>query len=158
MDKIIVGIAEGKVARENQVLISYALGSCVGICLYDRRERIAGMAHIILPGRKYSAHWDNAYKFADEGVHELINQMREQGARPAGLIAKIAGGARMFGAPSGMLDIGQQNVVAVRECLAQEGIRLVAQHTGQNYGRTILFYAENGRLEVNTVRHSAIVL
>ena len=84
--------------------------------------------------------------------------MREQGARPAGLIAKIAGGARMFGAPSGMLDIGQQNVVAVRECLAQEGIRLVAQHTGQNYGRTILFYAENGRLEVNTVRHSAIVL
>ena len=53
--------------------------------------------------------------------------MREQGARPAGLIAKIAGGARMFGAPSGMLDIGQQNVVAVRECLAQEGIRLVAR-------------------------------
>lgn len=91
MDKIIVGIAEGKVARENQVLISYALGSCVGICLYDRRERIAGMAHIILPERKYSIHWDNAYKFADEGVHELINQMREQGARPAGLIAKIAG-------------------------------------------------------------------
>ena len=49
MDKIIVGIAEGKVARENQVLISYALGSCVGVCLYDPRERIAGMAHIILP-------------------------------------------------------------------------------------------------------------
>ena len=40
MDKIIVGIAEGKVARENQVLISYALGSCVGVCLYDPRERI----------------------------------------------------------------------------------------------------------------------
>ena len=148
MDKIIVGIAEGKVARENQVLISYALGSCVGVCLYDPRERIAGMAHIILPGRKYSAHWDNAYKFADEGIHELMNQMREQGARPADLIAKIAGGARMFGPSSGKMDIGQQNVEAVRESLAQEGIRLVAQHTGRNYGR----------LEVNTVRHSAIVL
>ena len=158
MDKIIVGIAEGKVARENQVLISYALGSCVGVCLYDPRERIAGMAHIILPGRKYSAHWDNAYKFADEGIHELMNQMREQGARPADLIAKIAGGARMFGPSSGKMDIGQQNVEAVRESLAQEGIRLVAQHTGRNYGRTILFYAENGRLEVNTGRHSAIVL
>lgn len=116
------------------------------------------MAHIILPGRKYSAHWDNAYKFADEGIHELMNQMREQGARPADLIAKIAGGARMFGPSSGKMDIGQQNVEAVRESLAQEGIRLVAQHTGRNYGRTILFYAENGRLEVNTVRHSAIVL
>ena len=50
MDKIIVGIAEGKVARENQVLISYALGSCVGICLYDRRERIAGTSVMTAPG------------------------------------------------------------------------------------------------------------
>lgn len=88
----------------------------------------------------------------------LMNQMRAQGARPADLIAKIAGGARMFGPSSGKMDIGQQNVEAVRKSLAQEGIRLVAQHTGRNYGRTILFYAENGRLEVNTVRHSAIVL
>jgi len=158
MDKIIVGIAEGKVARGNQVLISYALGSCVGVCLYDRREHIAGMAHIILPGREFAAQRDNAYKFADEGIHELMNQMKKQGARPAGLIAKIAGGARMFGASSGRMDIGRQNVEAVKRSLAQEGICLAAQDTGQNYGRTILFYAENGRLEVNTVRHSAVVL
>lgn len=52
MDKIIVGIAEGKIARGNQVLVSYALGSCVGVCLYDRQEHVAGMAHIILPGRE----------------------------------------------------------------------------------------------------------
>lgn len=158
MDKIIVGIAEGKIARENQVLVSYALGSCVGVCLYDSQKHIAGMAHIILPGREYSAHGDNAYKFADEGIHELMIQMRERGARPYGLTAKIAGGARMFGTFSGGMDIGQQNVEAVRKSLAREGIRLLAQHTGQNYGRTILFYAENGRLEVNTVRHPAIVL
>ena len=158
MDKIIVGIAEGKIARGNQVLVSYALGSCVGVCLYDRQEHVAGMAHIILPGREYSALWDNAYKFADEGIHELMNQMKSQGARPAGLIAKIAGGARMFGASAGKMDIGQQNVAAVRKSLAREGIRLVAQDTGHDYGRTILFYAENGRLEVNTVRHTAVVL
>ena len=148
MDKIIVGIAEGKIARGNQVLVSYALGSCVGVCLYDRQEHVAGMAHIILPGREYSAHWDNAYKFADEGIHELMNQMKSQGARPA----------RMFGPSSGKMDIGQQNVAAVRKSLAREGIRLVAQDTGHDYGRTILFYAENGRLEVNTVRHTAVVL
>ena len=92
------------------------------------------------------------------GITPINLQMKKQGARPAGLIAKIAGGARMFGASSGRMDIGRQNVEAVKRSLAQEGICLAAQDTGQNYGRTILFYAENGRLEVNTVRHSAVVL
>ena len=55
MDKIIVGIAEGKIAKGDQVLVSYALGSCVGVCLYDRQARIAGMAHVILPCKEYAA-------------------------------------------------------------------------------------------------------
>lgn len=158
MDKVIVGIAEGKIAKGNQVLVSYALGSCVGICLYDRQAHIAGMAHIILPGREYAAHADNVYKFADEGISELVKQMIHMGARGAGLVAKIAGGSRMFGTSMGTMDIGDRNVEAVKCALAHEGIRLVAQDTGKNYGRTILFYAENGRLEVNTVRHTAVIL
>lgn len=52
MDKIIVGIAEGKVARENQVLISYALGSCVGVCLYDPREPHSGHGPYYTSGKE----------------------------------------------------------------------------------------------------------
>ena len=124
MDKIIVGIAEGKVARENQVLISYALGSCVGVCLYDPRERIAGMAHIILPGRKYSAHWDNAYKFADEGIHELMNQMREQGARPADLIAKDCRGRQ------NVWPVVRKDGYRAAECRSRKGKALLRREFG----------------------------
>lgn len=158
MDRLIVGIADGKVATGNQVLVSYALGSCVGICLYDSREHIAGMAHIILPGREYASNRDNVYKFADEGIRELIRQMAEQGAVAARLVAKIAGGARMFGPAVGTPDIGAKNVEAVTCCLRQEGIRLAGQDTGKNYGRTISFFAENGRLQISTVRHADVVL
>ena len=76
MDKIIVGIAKERLPGKIRCLYPMPLAPVWGVCLYDPRERIAGMAHIILPGRKYSAHWDNAYKFADEGIHGLMNQMR----------------------------------------------------------------------------------
>lgn len=158
MDKLIVGIAEGKVAVGSQVLVSYALGSCVGICLYDRQARIAGMAHVILPGRDFSANKSNPYKFADEGVRELVQEMERRGARASGLVAKIAGGARMFETTKNTMDIGERNVEAVKRSLARAGIRLMAQDTGKNYGRTIYFYAESGKLKISTVRHADIVL
>ena len=80
MEKIVVGISEGKTARPGQILISYALGSCVGICLYDVKNRIAGMAHIILPDRSYAVGQENGYKFATDGSRKLIEEMCRQGA------------------------------------------------------------------------------
>ena len=68
MDKISVGIGEGKTAVNQQILISYALGSCVGVCMYDRDKKIAGMAHIVLPGQESAVSRENPSKFADEGV------------------------------------------------------------------------------------------
>ena len=156
MDKIIVGIAEGKIAKGDQVLVSYALGSCVGVCLYDWQEHIAGMAHVILPCTEYAADKTNLYKFADQGVRELIREMERHGARKG--TAKIAGGARMFETSGNTMDIGQRNVEAVRCSLEQEGIKLTAQDTGRNYGRTISFHAGDGTLKISTVRHADIML
>lgn len=158
MDKIIVGIAEGKIAKGDQVLVSYALGSCVGVCLYDWQEHIAGMAHVILPCTEYAADKTNLYKFADQGVRELIREMERHGARKGRMTAKIAGGARMFETSGNTMDIGQRNVEAVRCSLEQEGIKLTAQDTGRNYGRTISFHAGEGTLKISTVRHADIML
>jgi len=139
MDKISVGIGEGKTAVNQQILISYALGSCVGVCMYDRDKKIAGMAHIVLPGKESAVSRENPYKFADEGVKELIREMERAGA-------------------SRQWEIGEQNVAAVKLALEKEGIRLVAENTGKNYGRTILFFAGDGKLEVRTVRQETVVL
>lgn len=153
MEKIIVGISEGKTARPGQVLISYALGSCVGVCLYDVKNRIAGMAHIILPDRTYAVGQGNGYKFAADGSRKLIEEMCRQGAQRRYLTAKIAGGARMFSTAENEWDIGERNVRSVKQALSEERIHLAAEDTGKNYGRTITFSAEDGILEVRTVRH-----
>lgn len=158
MEKIIVGIAEGKIARGDQMLISYALGSCVGICLYDWKNHIAGMAHIILPGRSNSVNQKNAYKFADDGVRTLIHEMESRGAQHSKIIAKISGGARMFQTQGVRWEIGEQNVRAVKETLLEEHVRIVAEDTGKNYGRTVTFYASDGRVEVSSMKHQMKIL
>ena len=94
-DKLIVGIADMKIARTNGMLITYALGSCIGICLYDPNIKLGGLLHIMLPlnletGRK------NALKYADTGLSEMVARMEAKGAKKARMVAKIAGGANMF--------------------------------------------------------------
>lgn len=158
MERIIVGLAEGKIALENQYLISYALGSCVGICLYDRLHKIAGMAHVILPSKLESHDRRNPYKFADEGVDALIQEMKRHGAEQTWLIAKIAGGAKMFSAVGWEWEIGARNIRTVKKSLAKAGIQIAAEDTGKDYGRTISFFASDGRLEVKTVKHSLKLL
>lgn len=158
MEKIIVGIAEGKTAKHGEVLISYALGSCVGVCLYDRKHKIAGMAHIILPEMNFAICRQNEYKFASEGVKRLILDMCRQGAEKRYMAAKIAGGARMFSSAEHEWNIGARNVERVKKTLTEEGIRIVAEDTGKDYGRTIAFMSEDGTLEVSTVRRNVLKL
>ena len=93
---VIVGIAQAGVAKRPRELITYALGSCVSICLFDRKNYIAGMAHILLPHQEDAIDRQNPYKFADRGCEELLRAMTACGAGREYITAKLAGGARMF--------------------------------------------------------------
>lgn len=158
MSRIVVGIAEGKIAKGTDTLITYALGSCVGICLYDRKNQVAGMVHILLPKSSDISKVSNQYKFADTGIRRLIEMMKYNGAERHLLEAKIAGGAEMFHCESPALGIGKKNVIEVKEILAKEHIRILAEDTGRDYGRTILFSATDGSLEVKTVNKKVFIL
>ena len=157
-ERIIVGIAEGKTAVAGQVLVSYALGSCVGVCIYDSKKRMAGMAHVVLPERPHNIRRSNAYKFANEGVSALIGHMCAMGCERQQLCAKIAGGARMFDTGSDQWNIGIHNATAIKSALAREGVPVVGEDTGRNYGRTLLFHADDGTLEIQTVRRTSVIL
>lgn len=157
MEKVIVGIAEAKVVRSPDVLATYALGSCIGICLYDCDLKLAGMAHILLPSREDAVNQKNAYKFADSGIKALISDMRVHGGRKGRLTAKIAGGAEMFhNIDTTGLSIGQRNINMVKKILKEEGIPIAADDTGKDYGRTIFFYAETGVLEIKSVKQVSV--
>ena len=153
---VTVGIADLNVVRLPDILVTYALGSCVGICLYDPMAKIAGMSHIMLPSSQQLSNITNQpYKFADTGILELVKKMQLMGASPIRLRAKIAGGAQMFAAmsTSAIANIGDRNVAAVKETLAKMKIPILAEDTGKDYGRTLYFSSEDGMMRIKSAKH-----
>jgi len=148
-----VGMADLNVCTAPDVLTTLGLGSCVGIILYDSFSKTAGLVHIMLPDSTKIKNNDNAAKFADTGIDALILRLTAIGANRNRLIAKIAGGAQMFAfnANSDMLRIGERNTEASKLKLQSLGIRIVAEDTGLDYGRTLEFYPETGQLYIKSV-------
>lgn len=145
-DKYVVGIADMKMASFEGTLITYALGSCIGICLYDPFIKLAALVHVMLPlnmetGRK------SPMKYADTGIRETLRQMEGRGAKRTRIVAKIAGGARMFDVPgNGSLgNIGQRNIESVHMTLKREGIRLLREDVGGTVARTLEFDVATGQ-------------
>jgi chemotaxis protein CheD len=145
-------MADLKVAKHPDTLTTLGLGSCVGITLFDRARKIGGMAHCMLPTYK-GYEGQNIAKFVDSAVIELINQLVRTGALRAALVAKIAGGAHMFGRSqnSDMLKIGERNIAAGLAILRQLSIPVHANDTGGTHGRTIELNIDSGALKIKTV-------
>ena len=152
-EMIKVGMADLNICIAPDALTTLGLGSCVGVALYDAQMRIAGLVHIMLPDSSKVRQNENKAKFADTGIELLIERMKERGAAVNRLTAKIAGGAQMFAFKSDndMLRVGQRNVEAVKQKLAQLNIKILAEDTGLNYGRTVEFYPANGDFVIKSV-------
>lgn len=144
-DKITVGIADMKIAQGSGILITYALGSCIGLCFHDPRLKLGALLHIMLPlnmetGRK------NPMKYADTGIRETLRQLEAKGASKSRMTVKIAGGAKMFEVNGGNLgNIGQRNIESVHTILRKEGIRLLGEYVGGSVARTMLFDVDSGQ-------------
>jgi chemotaxis protein CheD len=156
MSEIIkVGMADLKYASSPSVLTTLGLGSCVGIALYDKKNKIAGLAHIMLPSSTQARNNYNEAKFADTAIVKLVEEMLKLGASKQLMVAKLAGGAQMFmfNDTSELMRIGEKNVTASKEVLSNLKIPIVSEDTGGNYGRTIELYSETGKLIVKTIGH-----
>ena len=151
---LIVGISDYKLAKDPQVLATYALGSCVGICLYDPEARVGGLSHSMLPDSAQFARQEiNRMKFADTALPDLVAEMERLGAQRRRLKAKIAGGAKMFEVQAGSTigTIGDRNVASVKNVLQNLRIPILAEDTGSNYGRTVFFNLETGIMKVQAL-------
>jgi len=148
-----VGMADLNIGKAPDVITTIGLGSCIGIAVYDPSTKIGGLAHIMLPDSTKIKNNSNIAKFADTGIEELIKRVTAAGASKARLVAKIAGGARMFEV-SGLSEVGNigaKNAEASRMKLKEIGIRLLAEDTGLNYGRTVELNCENGDFLIKSV-------
>ncbi len=154
---IVVGISDYKLAKDPGVLVTYALGSCVGICIYDRRQKIGGLSHIMLPDSTMFTRGDiNRMKFADTAIADMIDILVRKGAERRSLVAKIAGGAQMFKVQedSQLGNIGERNIKSVKNALGELRIPILAEDTGLNYGRTVYFAMETGTMRVQSLNRN----
>ena len=150
---ILVGMADLNICKSPDTITTLGLGSCVGIALRDPVTKIGGLAHIMLPDSKEITSVTHVPKFADTGIEELVKKVTEAGAVRSRLVAKIAGGAQMFAMStnSSTMKVGERNVIAVKKKLKEMGIRLLAEDTGDSYGRTVVFDPETGNYTIKTV-------
>jgi chemotaxis protein CheD len=149
---ITIGISDMKVLPSPAAFATYALGSCVGVCLYDAACKVGGLGHIMLPYFPKENPNEKIHRYADTCLPEMIKAMEYMGCLRSRITAKIAGGAKMFNVADdcGFGNIGARNVAAVKETLQKLKVRIIAEDTGLNYGRTVYFYAEDGRMVVKS--------
>jgi chemotaxis protein CheD len=143
-----VGLAQYRIGGAPVRMITMALGSCLGIVLFDREAGIGAMAHVMHPNQSKVKNNSNKAKFADTAIELMLHGMVERGAIEDRVVAKIFGGARMFdyggNGDRGVLQIGEENVKAARAELEARGIPIVAESVGGRRGRTIVFDVSKG--------------
>ena len=155
-----VGISDWKINKGEGMIVTYALGSCVGICLYDKAVQIGGLSHIMLPDSKSvtAGAATNRMKFADTAIPDMLSKMLATGAVKSRITAKIAGGAHMFPTNNEKFNIGDRNVEAVKKTLYDLKIPIIASDCGENFGRTVFFYTADGKMEVKSTTKGVRVL
>lgn len=138
-------------------LLQAVLGSCVGMTIFDPETGLAGMAHVLLPASNDQALSSLPGKFADLAAPRLRNALVERGARPEGLLARIAGGAHMFSSNSmNDGDIGSMNARAVTRALRALDIRILSKDIGGTFGRKVDFSLTSFRYQVETLKRGNI--
>ena len=157
---VYVGIAEYKILDRPGLLACSALGSCVGVCLWDPDTKLAGLLHILLPTVKSSNLKDNPAKFADRGIEQLVLEMERRGATRRRLRAKLVGGACLYHYEGNCAatEIGDRNVAASRAALRSLGIPVLAEHVGGKFGRSIRFDRDNFEIRVTVLTHGVSVI
>lgn len=148
-----VGMADLNIAKTPDSLTTLGLGSCIGLTLYDPVAKVGGLVHYMLPDSTKLKNNSNIAKFGDTGIRELYNKMIANGASPSRMVAKIAGGAKMFEVSglSNVGNVGERNAEEAKIMLKELKIRLIAEDTGLNYGRTVVLDCENGNYIIKAV-------
>ncbi|MEM3120808.1 MAG: chemotaxis protein CheD, partial [Candidatus Nitrosocaldus sp.] len=150
----VIHVKIGELAVSRDLPLTTIVGSCIACCIYDDRNKVGGMAHIMLPtnriNRSNDIHTNTKAKYADTAIKNLVDSLIKNGADINNLKAKIVGGARVFAHESDedMFNIGGRNAEKVREMLKEYRIRIIAEDIGGRGGRNVTFDPSNLTIKV----------
>lgn len=149
---VVIGVADCQVTDDpSAVLVTYALGSCVGVSIYDPVAHLGGLLHFMLPSAPPGSAeaGKSPWMFADLAIPLLFREAYSRGARKNRLRVCAAGGAQIMD-ESGVFNIGRRNCLALRKILWQAGVILHAEDTGGTLARTMRFDVGSGRVFLRT--------
>lgn len=144
----IVGVSDMKVSNDpDAVLVTYSLGSCIGVSIYDPVAHVGGLLHFMLPDSKIAVEKarHNPCMFLDTGLPALFKKAYRYGAHKKRIIIKIAGGAQVMN-DVGFFNIGRRNYIALQEIINRNGLCIAAEHIGGNLNRTMRLEIATGRV------------
>ena len=152
MSDLIVGISDIKISSsQNDLIITYALGSCIGISVYDPIAKVGGLLHYMLPDSALDEKKakDNPAMFADTGIPSLFKACYSLGADKRRMIVKVAGGASILD-DTNFFRIGQKNIMAMRKIFWKNNVMITTEDTGANHNRTVRLEMATGKTFVRT--------
>ncbi len=153
-EKHVVGVADMKVAkRPGDSIITYALGSCLGITLYDPVAKVGGLLHIMLPLSTIDSQKaaQNPFMFVDTGVPKLFLSCYQAGAQKQRCIVKVAGGASTKSqGGEDHFQIGKRNIMMLKKLLWKNSVMLKAQEVGGTVSRTMTLDIDTGEVTLQT--------
>jgi chemotaxis protein CheD len=150
--RVTIDISDAKVSNDpSDVLVTYSLGSCIGVCLYDPVTHIGGMLHYQLPSSKMNQEraQRSPFMFADSGMKLLLNKLLSMGANKKRMDVRLAGGAAMATGPEGF-DIGKRNYLAIRKVLWSNGMFINAEDVGGSTARSLYLDMADGTVTVRS--------
>ncbi|MEA3414689.1 MAG: chemotaxis protein CheD [Thermodesulfobacteriota bacterium] len=154
MSRIVVGISDMKMSGNiEDVLITYALGSCIGIAVYDPKVRVGGLLHFMLPDSRLDLNKAKATPamFADTGIPFLFKSCYRLGAEKRRMIVKVAGGASILD-NANYFRIGQKNITALRKIFWKNNVLIDGEDTGKTCNRTVALHISTGKVVVKNSR------
>lgn len=151
--KLIVGVADMKVSgQQGDVIVTHALGSCLGICAHDSRAGVGGLLHVMMPLSNINPEKakTNPYMFVDTGVPAFFHRLYDAGATKGRLTVKVAGGANVQGNGNDRFAIGKRNFVVLKKVFWKNGVMIDGQEVGGAQARTMYLDIDSGHVWLST--------
>jgi chemotaxis protein CheD len=146
----VIGVADMVVSDSPEdLLITYSLGSCIAVIIFDPLAGVGGMLHYMLPESSLDPEkaQKNPSMFADTGITRLFKNSYQMGARKENIVVKSVGGAQMLD-PNGIFNIGKRNCLAMRKIFWKNNVAITAEHVGGEVNRTVRLEMDSGRVIV----------
>lgn len=150
--KQIVGVADMKMSNNTkESIVTYSLGSCIGLVIYDPFVKVAGMLHYMLPESSLDKAKARArpYMFADSGIPRLFKAAYQLGAKKQRINIYAAGGAEILD-QKGFFNIGKRNYMALKKMFFKNNVMLNKQNVGGNVNRTVRIEVATGDIFLKT--------